>query len=222
MLKGCSNMPSMQTMFRAVVMVVVGAIVVKGWTLYGPTNEQVKKTFAQGKELVNSFIDSHQQGAGSEMTDPRLASPRPAMANPGTASVATAPPLAPPIPMAQTEAPKLLPENAIVPPMQAAPAPTSPAANASAFDKSTQATDSTDRVSELISHLRQLGAADTNLTPWGGGKMYRFSCRAPLASAPAMTQHFESVAAEPEKAVAEVVAKVEAWRVAQRDISRRY
>ena len=215
-------MPSMQTMFRAVVMVVVGAIVVKGWMLYGPTNEQVKKTYAQGKELVSSFIDSHQQGSNNEITDPRLASPRPAVGSPGSASVAATPPLAPPIPMAQTEAPKLLPESTAIPPMQAAPAPTAPTATASPFDKSTQATDSTDRVSEQISHLRQLGASETNLTPWGGGKMYRFSCRAPLASAPAMTQHFESVAAEPEKAVAEVVAKVEAWRVAQRDVSRRY
>jgi hypothetical protein len=221
-LKGSFDMPSMQTIFRAVVMVVVGAIVVKGWMLYGPTNEQVKKTYAQGKELVNSFIDSHQQGSSNEMTDPRLAPPRPAMGNSGSASVATASPLAPPTPMAQTEAPKLLPESAATPSMQATPAPTAPGATASPFDKSTQATDSTDRVSELISHLRQLGAAETNLTPWGGGKMYRFSCRAPLTSAPAMTQHFESVAAEPEKAVAEVVAKVEAWRVAQRDMTRRY
>jgi hypothetical protein len=37
-----------------------------------------------------------------------------------------------------------------------------------------------------------------------------------------MTQHFESVAAEPEAAVAAVVAKVEAWRVAQREVERRY
>jgi hypothetical protein len=215
-------MPSMQTIFRAVVMVVVGAVVVKGWQLYGPTNEQVKKTFVQGKEMVNSFIDSHQQDSGNVMTDPRLAPPRPGMGNSGSAPVAMASPLAAPTPMAQTEAPKLLPESVVAPPMQAAPAPITPAATATPFDKSTQATDSTDRVSELISHLRQLGAAETNLTPWGGGKLYRFSCRAPLASAPAMTQHFESVAAEPEKAVAEVVAKVEAWRVAQRDVSRRY
>ena len=32
-----------------------------------------------------------------------------------------------------------------------------------------------------------------------------------------MTQHFESVAAEPAAAVEQVLAKVEAWKVAQRD-----
>ncbi len=69
-----------------------------------------------------------------------------------------------------------------------------------------------------MKRLEQLGAADTHLSPWGSeGQLFRFSCRAPLANAPTMTQHFESVAAEPSLAVEQVVAKVEAWRVAQRD-----
>jgi len=209
-------MPSLQTIFRAALMIVIGAVVVKGWLLYGPTNERVKTTFAQGKELVTSFIESHQQSATSGAPDPRLAAPRPAVGNPGDTPFAAAPPLPAPAAIVQAEAPKLLPENA------AAQATQVPSAATVPFDKPAQAPDSTDRVSELISHLRQLGAAETNLTPWGGGKLYRFSCRAPLASAPAMTQHFESVAAEPEAAVAEVVAKVEAWRVAQREVGRRY
>ena len=56
-----------------------------------------------------------------------------------------------------------------------------------------------------MSRLQKLGAADTNLAPWGSdGHMYRFSCRAPLANAPAMTQHFESVADQPTVAVEQV------------------
>ena len=43
-------MPSFQTIFRAVVMVAVGAVAVKGWHLYGPTNEQVKSAVAQAVE----------------------------------------------------------------------------------------------------------------------------------------------------------------------------
>jgi hypothetical protein len=71
---------------------------------------------------------------------------------------------------------------------------------------------------ELMSRLAQLGAADTKMVPWGdGGQLYRFTCRAPLTNAPIMTQHFESVAAEPTQAVERVVAKLEKWRVAQRD-----
>jgi hypothetical protein len=71
---------------------------------------------------------------------------------------------------------------------------------------------------ELMSRLQKMGAADTNLSPWGSeGHLYRFSCRAPLVNAPAMTQHFESVATEPAAAVEQVIAKVEAWQVAQRD-----
>jgi hypothetical protein len=212
---GDFGMPSMQTIFRAVVMIAIGAVVVKGWRLYGPSNEQVKKTFAQGKEFVNSFLESH-PSASSESLDPRLAAPPPTAGNSVGAPPMAAPQLSPPVSMAQAEAPKLLPEPATALTTPAAPAATSP------FDKPAQATDSTDRVSELISHLRQLGAAETNLTPWGGGTLYRFSCRAPLASAPAMTQHFESVAADPAKAVADVVARVEAWRVAKREAQRRY
>jgi hypothetical protein len=71
---------------------------------------------------------------------------------------------------------------------------------------------------ELMSRLQKLGAADTNLAPWGSdGHLYRFTCRAPLASAPAMTKHFESVADQPTAAIEQVLAKVEAWQVAQRD-----
>src|SRR5262245_38850146 len=105
-------MPSMQTIFRAVVMVVIGAIVVKGWPLYGPTYEQVNTTFAQGKELLNSFIESHQQPANSATPDPRLTPPRPNVRNAGDTPVVAAPPLPPPGPLVQAEAPKLLPESA--------------------------------------------------------------------------------------------------------------
>jgi hypothetical protein len=204
----------MQTIFRAVVMIVIGAVVVKGWKLYGPTNEQVKSGWNHGKELVQSFMDSHRPSATSTTPDPRIGATRIADTN-----TATAPPRptgfpAAPATSAPTEAPKLLPENGL---SQAGP-PGIPSAMTPPGAMQSGATP--DRVNEMISHLQQLGAADTKLSPWGGGAMYRFTCRAPLANAPAMTQHFEAVAAEPEKAVADVVAKVEAWRVAQRERMR--
>jgi hypothetical protein len=69
-----------------------------------------------------------------------------------------------------------------------------------------------------MSRLQKLGVADTNLAPWGSdGHLYRFTCRAPLANAPALAQHFECVAEQPDAAVEQVLAKVEAWQVAQRD-----
>ena len=48
------------------------------------------------------------------------------------------------------------------------------------------------------------------------GELYRFCCRAKLADTPFHTRHFEAVAAEPVAAVEQVVAKVEAWRTAER------
>jgi hypothetical protein len=199
-------MPSTQTFFRVLVMVGVGVVAVKGWHLYGPTNEQVKKTAVQAIEVVQGAIGSRQQSTADTTPDPRMTP----MANDVTRSAATtapAPAIAPPLtPMSQAEAPKLLPDRGAAP---VTPVP-APLAN--------QPAGTADRLPELISRLQKLGAADTNLAPWGSdGHLYRFSCRAPLASAPAMTQHFESVADQPTTAVEQVLAKVEAWQVAQRD-----
>ena len=45
-------MPSTQTFFRLSVMVGVGVVAVKGWHLYGPTNEQVKNGSHASVEVV--------------------------------------------------------------------------------------------------------------------------------------------------------------------------
>jgi hypothetical protein len=200
----------MQTLFRATVMIAVGFGVVKGWQLYGPTNEQVKAAASQGLQFVQSKLQTAQPS--KPMQDPRLGSPR-LTTNAPVAPPALntlAPNAAPPAPVAQTEAPRLLP-NSTAPAIQ--PNPPEPVSAPSAPTTTTGA----DRAKELISHLVQLGASEAKLSPWGDGKLYRFSCRAPLVAAPAMTQHFESVAAEPAEAVQQVMAKVEAWQLAQRE-----
>jgi hypothetical protein len=199
-------MPSFQTLFRAVVMLGVGVVAVKGWQLYGPTNEKVKSVVTQGVDMLRNAVQSRQATADA-LPDPRM-TPRANDAKQPAVSIAPAPVVMPPtVPLAQTEAPKLLPDRGAAPgPASLAPSAVSPIASAG------------DRMPELISRLQKLGAADTNLAPWGSdGRLYRFSCRAPLASAPAMTQHFESVAEQPTAAVEQVLAKVEAWQVAQRD-----
>ena len=150
--------------------------------------------------MVQSAIPSRQQ-ATTAVPDPRVAAPR--------GRAITVPPITP---LVQSEAPKLLPESGAMPVTLPTQTPVAPAVEKASPPLAG------DRMPELMTRLQQLGAADTNLAPWGsGGSLYRFSCRAPLANAPAMTQHFESVAAEPMVAVEQVVAKVEAWRVAQRD-----
>ena len=201
-------MPSFQTLFRAVVMVVIGVVGFKAWKLYGPTNEQVKSTASHVVELVQSAIQSRQP-APNAAADPRVAAPQ---LTPSQGSAVAAPPMSPSAPL-QGEAPKLLAQGEVAnvvnvgsPPAEAGSPVVAGVPGAG------------DRVSELMARLQQLGAADTKLAPWGSdGSLYRFSCRTPLPSAPTMTQHFESVAAEPAAAVEQVLAKVEAWKVAQRD-----
>jgi hypothetical protein len=200
-------MPSFQTLFRAVVMIGVGVVAVKSWHLYGPTNEKVRAVVTQGVEMLRNAVQSRQQATPETLPDPRT-TPRVGDAKQPAVSIAPAPVVMPPTaPLAQTEAPKLLPDRGSAPgPASPAPSAVSPIAGAG------------DRMPELMSRLQKLGAADTNLAPWGSdGRLYRFSCRAPLANVPAMTQHFESVAEQPTAAVEQVLAKVEAWQVAQRD-----
>jgi hypothetical protein len=199
-------MPSFQTLFRAVVMLGVGVVAVKGWQLYGPTNEKVKTVVAQGVDMLRNAVQSRQQSTADALPDPRT-TPRVGDTKQPAVSTAPAPMVMPTAPLAQAEAPKLLPDRGPAPgPASPPPSAVSPIAGVS------------DRMPELMSRLQKLGAADTNLAPWGSdGRLYRFSCRAPLANAPAMTQHFESVAEQPTAAVEQVLAKVEAWQVAQRD-----
>jgi hypothetical protein len=202
-------MPSFTTIFRAVVMVVVGAVAVKGWQLFGPTNEQVKKTVAQAIDMAKSVLPTEEKQNNNAMPDPRSAGSQ-LGANPAPPTLTAQAPAS----SGQSEAPKLLPGTDGAPrttlnqtPVTAPPAPPSQPLTASG-----------DRMPELMARLQKLGADNTSLAPWGNsGRLYRFSCRAPLVRTPAMTQHFESVATEPTVAVEEVLAKVEAWRVAQRD-----
>jgi hypothetical protein len=214
--QGCTPMPSLKTLYRAVVMVATGIIVFKGWQLYGPTSEQMKTGAARALELAQDALSQvRQASAQNEPTnvDPRSASPTFAATANATippAQLAVAPPpsgminsatnsfAVPPIttpPAATTEAPHLLSQDQDPPTMPAA---------------------ETEKLPALMSRLEALGVADPKLAAWGStGKLYRFCCRAKLGDTAAYTKHFESVADEPAAAVEQVVAKVEAWRLAQ-------
>lgn len=208
-------MPSFQTILRATVMAAVIAVVVKGWQLYGPTNEQVKSAVTQATDVGRAILDRWKQEPKAAVEDPRFAVPRAQLltspATPPSTIEATAPPL---LPAVQPEPAKLLSEQRAASPER----PNQP--NSATANQSTPSANiaPNDRLPELMSRLAQLGAADTSMVPWGdGGQLYRFNCRAPLTNAPIMMQHFESVAAEPTRAVEQVLAKLEAWRTAQRD-----
>lgn len=205
-------MPSFTTIFRAAVMLAVGAIVFKGWQMYGPPAEQVKSVAVRAVDFA--------QAAWKNFQAPDKA------AKPATEPVGGAPPFAqalhPPAPEGAIVPPALSnqtltpspPAGAI--PSTSAPATQTPITPLAVTTAAPGAND--DRVKTLMSRLEQLGGSDPKLAPWGSsGHLFRCSCQAPLANSPAVMQHFESVAVEPALAVEQVLAKVEAWRTAQRN-----
>ncbi|MEX2308163.1 MAG: hypothetical protein WD738_11250 [Pirellulales bacterium] len=203
-------MPSFTTIYRAIVMVAAGVIVVKGWQLYGPTTEQLKSAGVRTIELASAVWNQTQPAeASGSAADPRLTAPaKPAAATAPTGVIEPAPLMSPAAGNVDN-----LPGGA------SGLATTEPRVDELVKATSAAADDAgvSDRLSPLYSRLKELGASDPQLGPWGSsGEMYRFCCRAALADTPAFTRHFEAVAAEPVGAVEQVVAKVEAWRATQR------
>jgi hypothetical protein len=217
---------SFTTIYRVVVMVAVGAIIFKGWKLYGPTTEQVKSAAVTAVEMAESTLKS--ESSAGEKAGSDKGGMAPAFANSKQQSLVADP--ARPAAATLTQSTPNAPAAGI----SAAPMPVSPAlitpppveqsASAPAPATATASTKPEDRVPVLLSQLEKMGAAEPKLAPWGdSGHLYRFSCRAALADSPSLTRHFESVAEEPAAAVEQVVAKVEAWRTAQRmETSIRY
>ncbi|MCC7475987.1 MAG: hypothetical protein IT425_11375 [Pirellulales bacterium] len=195
-------MPSIQTLSRAVVMILVGAVLVKGWQLYGPTDSQLQSAIAQAKDFGNSLRSRWHQGPAANQ---RLVAPGSRAAE----NVALVPqaPSPNPAPALTTQAPATLPPAPVL--LREATAPAAPSPPDNAVPKPN------DRLEPLMVRLQELGATDPKLVPWGTGDRasYRFSCRVPLPRAPLLLQHFEAVAPEPAGAVEAVLAKIESRQV---------
>ena len=209
-------MPSLTTIFRAVVMLAVGAVVFKGWQMYGPPTEQGENDGRASRRYGTGGVEEF-SGARTRMRSRQLSRRRLRRHL-----------------LKRLSRPRMT--RAIVPPALSTPdthaepadgrsshcvcAVDAVAHYATGCDIAAPASTSDDRVQTLMSRLEQLGGADPKIGTWGSsGHLFRCCCQAPLANSPAVTQHFESVAAEPALAVEQVVAKVEAWRTAQRDIA---
>jgi hypothetical protein len=208
-------MPSFTTFFRAIVMLVVGVVGFKGWQMYGPPTDQVKSAAMRAVDFAQAAWKNFQSTDKPTQQTVQPQAPAPPFVQtlqPPAADVAVAPPLS-------TSTQSLSPNPPIGSiPSTSAPAPQTPVTPLAATSPASGAASANDdRVKALVSRLEQLGGADPKVSSWGsGGHLYRCCCQAPLGNSPAVTQHFESVAAEPALAVEQVVAKVEAWRTAQR------
>jgi hypothetical protein len=185
-------MSSLRTVFRAVVMVSVLAIVARGWYMYGPSHEQVASVVVRAVEMGDSLLGEFREAP--PVVDSRPA-PAPFVVAPAVAG-----------PSAQR-----------LPPVASAPAATGGVILASAAVPSTpppvQGVGADRRLEALLARLDELGGSQHELRPWGAsGQLYRFSCSAAWGSAPGYSRHFEAVAAEPLAAVQRVVDEVAAWR----------
>jgi hypothetical protein len=204
------NMPSMTTVYRFVVMMGVGLIVVTGWKHFGPSTEQVKSFAVAGMEKAKAAWNASSDGpaANVSVADPRTATQSLVSETPASVSGATSQPPA--------AAPQLVPlansgQDTIF-----------GAGNSSVMaSPGTMAAElETGGVVPLLAKLQQIGGADAKVVEWGSsGELYRCSCRAKSDASP-LARHFEAVAAEPVAAVEQVVAKVEAWQSQQQNVLR--
>jgi hypothetical protein len=204
-------MPSMRTMFRALVMIAIGAALFKGWQMYGPPAEQVKSIAVRATDFAQAAWKNFQgkDHEAAPSAEVRGRTPPLAVAQQPLGDIAIVPPAL----STQTLTPS--PPTGAIP---SASGPTTQTAITPLTDSAPATGSADDRVKTLMSRLEQLGGTDSKLSPWGSsGHLFRCYCRAPLPNAPAVMQHFESVAAEPALAVEQVMAKLEASRTAKRN-----
>ena len=196
---------SLSTIYRAIVMIATGVIVVKGWQLYGPSNEKVRSIAVEAIEMAQTAWNRSQQNRSDSTAaaDPRPVAPLLAAAQP--AGVVNVSP-----PSVTADADSQSAQGAAIPDANVPAATIDNMASLAATEA--------DRLPPLLSRLQEIGGADPQLAPWGtSGQLYRFCCRAKMDNMPALSRHFEAVAPEPVAAVEAVLAKVEAWRTAQHE-----
>jgi hypothetical protein len=212
-------MTSLQTCFRAVVMLATIGIVAKAWHLYGPSVAEMRAIGQRVYEVADELMSDSRQPeavAGDAGNDPRLQQAPPfAAATPLPPGPAPQPIL---LATAESESPAFAQQAVGEAPIAAAPAtpPTRliPVAPEEAPALAPAGGDA--RLDAASARLAEIGAREGRLEPWGNeGRWYRFSCDAPWVDAPNYTRHFEAVAADPASAVEQVAAEIEAWHASR-------
>ena len=206
-------MATLQTLFRATVMLATLGLLAKAWYHYGPTVDELQVMGARVVQVAQeTWSDYWQQPSAvtplagdtppspfePPSVEPPPISTAPSLAMGGPVQLAGGvQPFAPGgwggAPSAETGSPGAVVAPALVP-MEAPLRPTG------------------DRVGEVVAQLEALGIRDHELRQWGSaGELHRFSGSAPLANSPSFRRHFEAVAETPEAAVERVAADIDAW-----------
>jgi hypothetical protein len=184
------------------------AIVVMGWRLYGPPAAQVKSIALRVVEQAADWLRPEAGNKGQAADKANLPQSEPPLQQQVSPLAAASPPLFDKLTPQETPAgglsvltPGPLAEKA--PPAEVeSPASSSPAER---------------RIQTLLARLTALDVQDPQLVPWGGsGQLFRCHCRASWGQSPQFSRIFESVAPEPETAVEQVVAQIDAWRAGER------
>jgi hypothetical protein len=223
-------MESLRTVFRLAVMLAAIGIGYQAWQHFGPPAEQLKEFAVRALDSARSALaspDADDGGSAALAADPRPMAPAIAAPIPTTVPEASGQ-------VMQAQALEPVGQASVVDPVAApalAPAPTPiPARNrpvdvavggGSVSVENEESVGNEDPMKSLYARLKQLGARRPQLSPWGsGGQLYRFSCQMSIAGVEDFNRHFDAIAAEPQVAVEEVIAKVEAWRNGQQETAR--
>jgi hypothetical protein len=203
-------MELLRTSFRVAVMLAAVVIGYHGWQLYGPSVDRLRLLALRIIEIAQSALGAADQADNAKQLQ-------------ATASPAS-PPLALPVAdqnlqsqslVSASEAPRAHGEPAVLAPPALATLP--PEASVAPADAEAPEVPEAELLA-LYSRLEGLGIVEPRLATWGNdGQLYRFSCRVAVDGTAGLQRNFEAVAAEPGLAVEQVVAKVEAWRAAQRE-----
>jgi hypothetical protein len=210
-------MPSLTTVYRTIVMVASGVIIVKGWQYCGPSAAQIQAIAKRAAEIgQETWSGGHFPGSSGRTapiafdSNPRdVVSQQQALpaGSPENNGVSRA------LPGTVASDTQFVLPSVPAPPMFSQAAPSAGSLASGTQNSSNLAVTDSSALTMLLTRLAELGGVDPALEPWGtSGNLYRFRCRATLADTPQITRHFEAVAAEQHVAVENVVAKIQTWR----------
>jgi hypothetical protein len=175
---------------RAAVMLSVLVGLPAAWVYYGPLPPKAQ-------QVVDRFVAVAKEAVGWQ----RPAEVQPVAHRGPTTAQDSAPPPVRSLALQPTPQQKAVPAAASAPPTV----------------QETSAQRLARQVEPLLARLRQFGAEEYVLEPWGeGGRLYRFHCEMPLGDTANLTQQFEAVAADPERTIAQVVAEIQTWQLDRR------
>jgi hypothetical protein len=200
-------MESFRTLYRLVVMSAAAVIAYIGWQHFGVPADRLKSLARQAIDVAQRSLDENRPANGSAT----LASD-PASVAPQFAQQSVSPgPIAPAATSAPVQQSTVAPASLAAPALIAGEPP--PGIGPVAGRVETPAPEA--KLVALYARLDQLGVHKRQLVDWGENGLHRFTCAAAVVDTPRFSRHFEAIAPEPQMAVEQVLAKVEAWRASQ-------